>query len=121
MPKFDFPNYLQVCEHVSQAELAEVILVEHLEILAPIFSTVLIFEGGTGAEHDLNPGQLEVDVRQVSGEHILVVDLIDFFKMCLNQVSEVCDIAIILFIQRFIYPCKHFTGSSFSFLSLDCL
>lgn len=113
--------YLQVCEHVCQAELTEVVLVEDFKVFAPVLRAVFILEGGTGAKHHLDPGQLEVDVSQVPREHLLIVNLIDLLKMSLNQVCEVGDVAVIVFIKRLIYASKHLASSPLVLLSLDCV
>ena len=55
-------EYLQVGEHVGQAELTEVVLIKDLKILASVLGAIFVPECCARTKHNLNPGQFEVDI-----------------------------------------------------------
>ena len=56
------------------------------------------------------PGQLEMNVREITCEHLLIIYLIDSLKMSLDQVCEIEDVVVVVFIDvRFWEPCPSWT------------
>ena len=84
----DLPEYSQICEHVAQTELAEVVLVKDLQVFGPVLRAILILKGVAGAKHNLNVSNFESEVTELIIEqsgYVVSIDGIDTFKVILHQ------------------------------------
>ena len=84
----NLPGYSQVCEHVAQTKLTEVVLIEDLQVLGPVLRAIPIFEGVAVPKHNLDVSNFESEVTELIIEqsgYVVSKDGIDTFKVIIHQ------------------------------------